>query len=146
FMPPKSPSNFESTQRPPGRTSLTSEPLETDGSASGPAMYVLIVASQAPSSAARILCSGSGFAAGGGSWAIAAPAMSHAARHDRTRARVRSDFRPARIGWDMVWAPCEGDPVRPGRMNRNRAGSGDWNDLSAGSQQAYSNFAGFGGS
>src|SRR5262249_52096712 len=64
----KSPSNLESTQRPPVRTVLTSVPLEIAGSASGPDMYDLIVASQVPSSRARILCSSVGFAPG---WAIA---------------------------------------------------------------------------
>src|SRR5690242_19581747 len=49
-------------------TVLTSVPLETAGSASGPPMYDLIVASQVPSSLARILCSSVGFAPG---WAIA---------------------------------------------------------------------------
>src|SRR4051794_7647026 len=67
-----SPRNVESTHRPPGITVLTSTPLETVGSASGPARNDLIVASQVPSSAARILCSAVGFGMGrlSPSWAF----------------------------------------------------------------------------
>src|SRR3954469_2384469 len=102
-MPPKSPPNLESTHRPLGRTSLTSLPLETDGSVSGPFSYVLIVASQVPSSAARTLCSGSGFWI---SWAVAVLARDHAARQARAKVRRRFTTLQAEIERDMDWPPC----------------------------------------
>ena len=79
-----SPSNSETSHSPPARSVLTSVPLETVGSPPGPPRNDVIVASQVPSSAARISCSAVGF---GGSWAIV-----DVPRIDVTRQRRISDF------------------------------------------------------
>src|SRR5262249_35264768 len=98
-------------------------PLETAGSALGPPSYVRIVASQVPSSAARILCSGSGFWTGGDSWAVPVLARDHAARHVRARVRLGIETPRAGIGRDMGWAPCRWRVrLLSDRLNRYRAG------------------------
>ena len=68
FAPANSPSNFDNSHNPPDIIALTSVPLETAGSVSGPAWNDLTVASHVPSSSARILCSAVGCC---GPWAIA---------------------------------------------------------------------------